>query len=91
MSEDPRIEEAKKLLDAINIADVAEDAAFQLQIDSLSSSLTTITAELDTSNALLAATVEERNELAAEKATTLVELRAILDSITARIAALESK
>jgi len=76
MAADPRIEEAKALLDSINAADLAEDAAFQAQIDGLSTSLAAVTAE--------------RDALLAEKATTLVELRAILNSLTARIMALEA-
>ena len=70
------IDQIKLLLDAIHAEDVAEDAAFQAQIDSLSTSVAAVTAE--------------RDALAAEKATTLVELRAILDSLAARIAALET-
>ena len=70
------IDQIKTLLDAIFAEDVAEDAAFQAQIDSLSTSVSAITAE--------------RDALAAEKATTLIELRGILDSLTARITALES-
>lgn len=77
MSEDPRIEEAKKLLDAINLADVAEDEAFQLQVGSLSTALAVMTVE--------------RDALLEEKATTLVELRVILNSLATRINALESK
>lgn len=76
MAADTRIEDVKTLLDAINADDVAEDAAFQATIDGLSTSLATVTAE--------------RDALASEKATTLVELRAILDSLAARIATLES-
>ena len=75
MAADPRIEEVKALLTAINADDVAEDDLFQSQIDSLSIALATITAE--------------RDALLAEKATTLVNLRAILDSLAARITALE--
>lgn len=75
MAADPRIDDVKNLLDSINADDVAEDAAFQLQIDSLSTSVATVTAE--------------RDALATEKATTLVELRAVLDLLTARITALE--
>lgn len=77
MAADTRIEDVKTLLDAINADDVAEDAAFQATIDGLSTSLATVTAE--------------RDALATEKATTLVELRGILDSLTVRIAALEAK
>lgn len=74
MTADPRIDEAKQLLDAINADDVAEDAAFQAQIDSLSSNLTTITAE--------------RDALLAEKAGTISDLVAARDSLDARITAL---
>lgn len=74
MSEDPRIQQAKDLLDAINLADVAEDAAFQLQVDSLSTSLAVMTVE--------------RDALLAEKATTIAYLYAQRDSLDARITAL---
>ena len=70
------IDQIKLLLDAIHAEDVAEDAAFQATIDSLSTSVAAISAECDT--------------LQAEKATTLVELRVILDSLAVRIAALEA-
>jgi len=75
MAADPRIEEVKTLLTAISADDVAEDTLFQAGIDSLSIALATLTAE--------------RDALLEEKATTLVNLRAILDSLTARITALE--
>jgi hypothetical protein len=76
MAADTRIEDVKTLLDAINADDVAEDAAFQATIDGLSISLAAVTAE--------------RDALLAEKATTLVDLRAILDLLTAKVTALES-
>lgn len=83
MASDPRVEQVLALLSEINAADVAEDAAFQLQINGLSSSLATVTAERD-------ALVSERDALVSEKATTLVELRAILNSLASRIAVLET-
>jgi hypothetical protein len=70
------IDQIKLLLDEIYAEDVAEDTEFQTQIDALSTSVAAVTAE--------------RDALQAEKATTLVELRGILDSLAARIAALES-
>ena len=74
MPADPRIDELKTLLDSINADDVAEDAAFQSQIDSLSTSVTTITAE--------------RDALVTEKQTTIADLVAARDSLSARITAL---
>lgn len=76
MASDTRIEDVKNLLDAIDAADVAEDAAFQAQIDVLSTTNVAVTAE--------------RDALLAEKATTVVELRNILNALTARVAALEA-
>lgn len=74
MASDERIQEVKTLLDAIDAADVAEDAAFQAQIDALS-----------TSNA---AVIAERDALLVEKATTIADLIAARDSLSARITAL---
>jgi len=74
MAEDTRIQDVKALLDAINADDVAEDAAFQAQIDSLS-----------TSNATL---VAERDALLTERATIIADLIAARDSLSARITAL---
>lgn len=71
MATDPKIEQLKILLDEINAADVAEDAAFQLQIDSLSTSVATITAE--------------RDALQAERAGIIADLIASRDSLSARI------
>ena len=68
------IEEIKVLLDQINAEDVAEDAAFQTTIDSLSTSNTSL--------------VAERDALLAEKATTIADLIASRDSLSARITAL---
>ncbi len=83
MPRDERIDDLKdlnaqqdSLADQINADDVAEDAAYEATIADLQTQLTTVTAE--------------RDALASEKATTLVELRAILDSLAARIATLES-
>lgn len=81
MTADPRIDEAKQLLDAINADDVAEDAAFQTQIDSLSSNLSTITAERD-------ALQTQVDALLAEKASTIADLVVARDSLDARITAL---
>ena len=72
----PNIDQIKLLLDEIHAEDVAEDAAFQATIDSLSTSVAAVTAE--------------RDALQAEKSTTLVELRGILTSLATRITALES-
>jgi hypothetical protein len=74
MAADPRIDEVKNLLDLINADDVAEDAAFQAQIDSLSTSLTTVTAE--------------RDALQTERAGIIADLIAQRDSLDARITAL---
>ena len=74
MPADQRIQDVKNLLDSINAEDVAEDAAFQAQIDGLSTSLTAITAE--------------RDALATEKAPTIADLIAARDSLDARITAL---
>ena len=74
MPSDPRIDELKTLLNSINADDVAEDAAFQAQVDSLSTSVTTITAE--------------RDALVTEKQTTIADLVAARDSLSARITAL---
>ena len=74
MAEDTRIQDVKALLDEINADDVAEDAAFQAQIDSLSTTLTTVTAE--------------RDALQVERAGIIADLIAQRDSLDARIAAL---
>jgi hypothetical protein len=83
MPRDERIDDLKdlnaqqdSLADQIDAADVAEDAAYEATI-----------ADLQTQ---LATAISERDALATEKATTLVELRAILDSLAARITALET-
>lgn len=68
------IDEIKVLLDEVKAEDVAEDAAFQAQIDSLS-----------TSNAAI---VAERDALLAEKAAIIADLIAARDSLSARITAL---
>ena len=70
------IDQIKQLLDAIHAEDVAEDAAFQAQIDSLSTSVAAVTAERDT--------------LQAERAGIIADLIATRDSLTARITALEN-
>jgi propanediol dehydratase small subunit len=75
MASDTRIQDVKALLDSINADDVAEDAAFQAQIDSLS-----------TSNAAL---VAERDALLAEKTATIADLVAVRDQLSASIAALD--
>jgi hypothetical protein len=74
MPSDPRIDDVKNLLDTINADDVAEDAAFQAQIDSLSLSLASVTAE--------------RDAILAEKASTIADLISARDSLSARITAL---
>ena len=74
MPADPRIEDVKALLTAIDADDVAEDAAFQTQIDSLSTSVATVTAE--------------RDALATERAGIIAELIAQRNSLDARITAL---
>ena len=74
MPADPRIEDVTALLAAINADDVAEDAAFQSQIDSLSTSVATVTAE--------------RDALATERAGIIAELIAQRNSLDARITAL---
>jgi len=81
MAADTRIEDAKALLDAIDADDVAEDAQFQLQIDSLSSNNLALAAERDSLTV-------ERDALLAEKATTIADLIAARDSLSARITAL---
>jgi hypothetical protein len=70
------IDQIKLLLDEIHAEDVAEDAAFQAQIDSLSTSVAAVTAERDT--------------LQAERAGIIADLIATRDSLTARITALEN-
>ena len=75
MAADTRIQDVKNLLDSINADDVAEDAAFQAQIDLLS-----------TSNAAL---VAERDSLLAEKTATIADLLAVRDQLLASIAALD--
>jgi hypothetical protein len=60
MSADERIQDVKALLDEINADDVAEDAAFQNQIDQLSTTVTALTAERDEAVSKLA---EERVNL----------------------------
>ena len=74
MPADKRIDDLKALLDAINADDVAEDAAFQAAIDSLS-----------TTNASLQSQVAA---LETERATDIAVLIAARDSLSARIAAL---
>lgn len=74
MAADTRIDDVKALLDSINADDVAEDLAFQAQIDGLSTSLATMTSE--------------RDALASEKATTISFLVAQRDALDQRITAL---
>jgi hypothetical protein len=74
MPADQRIEDVKALLDSINADDVAEDAAFQAQIDSLSTSLTSVTTE--------------RDALQAERVGIIADLIAQRDALDARITAL---
>lgn len=74
MTADTRIDDVKTLLDSINADDVAEDAAFQAQIDSLSTSLATITAG--------------RDALQVERTGIIADLIAQRDSLDARITAL---
>jgi len=74
MPADPRIEDVKALLTAIDADDVAEDAVFQSQIDSLSTSVATMTAE--------------RDALATERAGIIADLIAQRDSLDARITVL---
>lgn len=74
MAADTRIQDVKTLLDSINADDVAEDAAFQAQIDALSTSATTLQAQV--------------TALQAERATTIAELITARDSLSARITAL---
>jgi hypothetical protein len=74
MASDTRIDDVKALLDAINADDVAEDAAFQAQIDSLSTTVATITAE--------------RDVLQAERVGIIADLIAQRDALDARITAL---
>ena len=81
MPADPRIADVLALLDSINVDDVAEDAAFQAQIDSLSTSVTTITAER---NALQ---VQIDTEIAALQ-TDRTALQTQLTTLDARITAL---
>lgn len=81
MSEDTRIQDVKALLDSISADDVAEDAAFQAQIDSLSSNLASVTMERDE-------LVVERDALLEERAATIAELVSARDSLDARITAL---
>jgi hypothetical protein len=71
---DTPIQEAKNLLDAIHAAHVAERAAFQAQVDALSTTNVALTAE--------------RDALLVEKASTVVELRSILNTLAAQVAAL---
>ncbi len=77
MAEDTRIQDVKNLLDSINADDVAEDAAFQATINSLS-----------TANAAL---VAERDALLDEKTATIADLVAVRDQLTASIAALDAR
>jgi len=74
MAADPRIEEVKTLLTAINADDVAEDTLFQAGIDSLAIALATLTAE--------------RDVLAAERVGIIAALIEQRDSLDARITAL---
>jgi hypothetical protein len=62
MTADTRIEDVKALLDAINADDVAEDAAFQAQIDSLSSGNAALMAERAT---VIAELIAARDSLSA--------------------------
>ena len=82
MPEDPRLDEAKTLLDAVKADDVAEDAAYEATI----AALTEERNDLQTNNDLLQA---ERDALLAEKASTIADLIASRDSLDARITALE--
>lgn len=85
MAADPRIDELKTLLDSINADDVAEDAAFQAQIDSLSTSLVAKTEELTECEAECAA-LEAR---VANQESRIATLEAMATNFETRIHALE--
>lgn len=55
MASDPLVQELLEKLQQLDANDVAEDAAFQAQIDSLSTNLSTVTAERDTLQAQVVA------------------------------------
>lgn len=74
MAADTRLQDVKTLLDTINADDVAEDLAFQAQIDALSTASTALQAQV--------------TALQAERATTIADLIAARDSLSARITAL---
>ena len=81
MAADTRIADLKVLLDSINADDVAEDAAFQAQIDTLSASLAPLQAHVAQLQAQVA-------QLQTERATVIAELISARDSLSARITAL---